>query len=311
MSNTLQGFNDNATSFVGIQDSGLFIHWWLSLLLFASVIGPMLYFVYKYRADKVKDEDISTVTHNTILELLWTIIPTAILMVFFYYGYEGMKQIRTMPDESKSIVISVEGGKWYWKHTYPANANGFVHKTDELYVPANTNIILKQTAPLNDVIHSYYIPAFRIKEDVVPGRITKQWFNAKKGTYDVECAEYCGTRHSYMRTKIHAIDPAKYKEWIASKRKTPDSTEEVSMSAGEQIFSDNGCSGCHATKDNTTLVGPSLKGIGKNRDDAYLKDDIITPNKEIAKGFTGGIMPSYKKLSDKDVKELVKYLKTL
>jgi cytochrome c oxidase subunit 2 len=310
MSYKLEGFNTNATPFVGIQDEGLFIHWGLSFLLFMSVIGPMLYFAWKYRADKVSNDEIGTVTHNTVLEIAWTLIPTAILMVFFYYGYEGMKKIRTMPDESKSLVVNVEGGKWYWKYTYPANASGFVHKTSELYVPAGKNVILKQTAPLNDVIHSFYVPAFRMKEDVVPGRITKQWFNAKQGTYDVECAEYCGARHSYMLSKIHAIDPAKYKEWFESKRKNPFSNEEATMSRGEQIFSDNGCSGCHATKDDSVLVGPSLKGVGKRHDDTYLRDAVLTPNKDVAKGFTAGIMQPYK-LSDEDVKALIDYLKTL
>ena len=307
----LQGFTENVTPFVQVQDTGLFVHWILATLLGLSVIGPMLYFAWKYRADKVKDDEISDVTHNTALELAWTVIPTAILMVFFYYGYSGMKALRTMPPESKSIVIDVEGGKWYWKHTYPKNASGFVHKTDELYVPVGTNVILRQTAPLNDVIHSYYVPAFRMKEDVVPGRITKQWFNAtKEGTYDVECAEYCGARHAYMRSKIHVISKKKYQEWIASDRKTPFSKESAKLSRGEQIFNDKGCSGCHATKDDSVLVGPSLKGIGKKYDDAYLKDAVLNPNKDVAKGFAPGIMPPYK-FSDKDVAELVKYLKTL
>lgn len=193
--NTLSGFNTMAATFSADVDQAFWINFWISVVLGLSVIIPMFYFAWKYSADKVKDEDIENVIHNTPLEIAWTLIPTAMLMVLFYYGYTSMRALRTMPAESQSIVVELEGKKWSWMHTYPANTNGFVHKSAELYVPVNKNVILKMHAPINDVIHSYFVPAFRMKEDVVPGRVTKQWFNVTElGTYDVECAEYCGTR---------------------------------------------------------------------------------------------------------------------
>jgi len=216
----LEGFNSSAATFAADVDQAFWIHIWISVLLFASVVVPMLYFAWKYRADKVKNEDVGKLTHHTVLEITWTVIPVIILMFFFYYGYSSMKVLRTMPAESESIVIKMEGKKWSWKHTYPANKAGFVHTSAELYVPKDQNIILHMTAPLNDVIHSYYVPAFRMKEDVVPGRMTKQWFNSPViGNYDVECAEYCGTRHSYMLSKIHVIDRAAYDAWFESSSK--------------------------------------------------------------------------------------------
>ncbi len=280
MSNRLQGFDTMATISATDVDQAFWINFWISIILFLSVIGPMVYFAWKYRADKVKDEDISDVTHNTVLEILWTLIPTSMLMVLFYFGYSSMKVIRTMPAESESIVVHVEGSKWKWRYEYPANANGYVHKLggaytkpvidkngkvikegtmgkSALYVPAGTNIILKMTAPVGDVLHSFFIPAFRMKEDVVPGRTTKQWFNTDKvGEYDVECAEYCGTDHSYMYSRLVVMPKDKYEAWFNSKEDTPKGNY---LTSGDAVLQRHGCKSCHAITTDKVLVGPSLK----------------------------------------------------
>ena len=310
MSNSLQGFDTMAATFAADVDQAFWLNFWISIILGLSVIIPMFYLAWKYRADKVKDEDISTVTHNTTLELIWTLVPTAMLMVLFYYGYSSMKILRTMPAESESIIVHVEGKKWSWNHTYEANKAGFVHKSAELYVPQGKNVILKMTAPLNDVIHAYFVPAFRMKEDVVPGRITKQWFNSEVlGTYDIECAEYCGTRHSYMLSKIHVIPAAEYDAWFAGSSKVGPGEKEVAKSKGHELYDMNGCSGCHSIDSDTVLVGPGLKGIGAKHDAQYLKDAIINPNKDVPEGFTAGIMPPFS-MSDEDVSALVDYINT-
>lgn len=310
MSNSLQGFDVMSATFAADVDQAFWINFWISIVLGLSVIIPMLYFAWKFRASNVKDEDISDVTHNTTLEIVWTLIPTALLMVLFYYGYSSMKVLRTMPAESESIVVNLEGKKWSWNHTYPVNKSGFVHKSAELYVPQNENIILKMTAPLNDVIHSYFVPAFRMKEDVVPGRMTQQWFNAEKlGTFDVECAEYCGTRHSYMLSKIHVIPKAEYDAWFESSSKVGPGEKEVAKSKGHELYDMNGCSGCHSINTDSILVGPSLKGIGAKYDAQYLKDAIVAPDKDVPEGFSAGIMPPFS-LSDEDVTALVEYITT-
>ena len=302
----LEGFNSSAATFAADVDQAFWIHIWISVGLFLSVIGPMFYFAWKYRADKVKNEDIGDLTHHTLLEITWTVIPVALLMLFFYYGYSSMQVLRTMPAESESIVINMEGKKWSWSHTYPANKSGFVHKTAELYVPKDQNIILKMTAPINDVIHSYYVPAFRMKEDVVPGRMTQQWFNSPVvGSYDVECAEYCGTRHSYMLSKINVMERAEYDEWFESSKRTPGAAD-VKISKGQEIYESNGCAGCHSIDTAATLVGPSLMGIGDKYDAAYLKDAILNPDKDVPAGFTAGVMPPFA-MSDADVDEVIKY----
>lgn len=303
----LEGFNTSAATFAADVDQAFWIHVVISIGLFLSVVAPMFYFAWKYRADKVKEEEIGTLTHHTGLEITWTVIPVILLMVFFYYGYSSMKTLRTMPAESESIVVKVEGSKWKWKYEYPANASGHVHKIggafqkptlDEngtvvekgtmgitaLYVPVNTNVILEMTAPLNDVIHSFYIPAFRMKEDVVPGRTTKQWFNASEvGEYDIECAEYCGTDHSYMYSRVVVLPQEEYYAWFNSTDNTPKGNYAKS---GDALLQRHGCTQCHAIETDKVLVGPSLKT-------RFTKEQVldVINNGQDQLGYDMGAMP--------------------
>jgi cytochrome c oxidase subunit 2 len=304
----LEGFNTSGTIIAEHIDEGIIINFWLSIFLFFTVVGPMLYLAWKYRASNVRDEDIENVTHNTVLEIVWTVVPTMMLLVFFWYGYTSMVTARTMPAANESITVDLEGKKWSWNYTYPANANGYVHKTSELYVPVSENIILNMTAPINDVIHSYFVPSFRMKEDVVPGRMTKQWFNSSElGAYDVECAEYCGTRHSYMYSKIHVIPAAEYKAWFESDLRTP-GAEPVQMSKGQELYEMNGCNGCHSLADDSILVGPSLKGLAVSKSAEYMKDALLNPDKDVPDGFYPGVMPPFS-MSDDELNEIIEYMK--
>jgi cytochrome c oxidase subunit II len=313
MSNTLQGFSDQASTFNAGMDTAFTVHFVLSALLFLSVVGPMFYFMWKYRADKVKNEEIGTTTHHTLLEVLWTGLPIIAVMVFFYYGNTTMQVFRTMPPETQSLVIDVEGSKWKWRYTYPANESGHVHKIggvydsekgtmgiSALYVPVDTNIILRMTAPKDDVIHSFYVPAFRMKEDVVPGRTTKQWFRATKtGEYDVECAEYCGTHHSYMYSKIVVMEKDAYNAWFNSTEETPKGNF---AKTGDSLLLDNGCKQCHAIETETTLVGPSLKT-------RLSKEQVlhVIKNGQDQLGYPMGAMPAGL-ASGKDAEEIAAYV---
>jgi cytochrome c oxidase subunit 2 len=313
MSNSLQGFDVRAASFAADVDQAFWVNFWISVVLGLSVILPMIYFAWKYRESNVKNEEIENVTHNTALEIAWTLIPTALLMVLFYYGYSSMQALRTMPAESESIVVKVEGSKWKWKYEYPANANGYVHKIggvydkekgtmgiSALYVPVNTNIILEMTAPLDDVIHSWFVPAFRMKEDVVPGRTTKQWFNADTvGEYEVECAEYCGTLHSYMYSRIVVMEKDAYEAWFNSNEETPKGNF---AKTGDALLRDNGCKQCHAIDTDTTIIGPSLK----NRLSKEQVLDVIN-NGQDKLGYPMGAMPAGL-ASGKDAEEIAAYV---
>ena len=177
-----------------------------------------------------------------------------------------------------------------------------------LYVPVDTNIILRMTAPVGDVIHAYYVPAFRMKEDVVPGRTTKQWFRASKvGEYDVECAEYCGTDHSYMYSKIVVMEKDEYEAWFNSDK--TDTPMGNFPKDGKALYAQNGCASCHAIDSDATLVGPSLQGIGEKYDAQYLADAVTNPDKDVPEGFYPGIMPTFN-LPAEDLATLIKYMET-
>ena len=283
VANSLQGFSTSAATFAKDIDEAFWIHIWISVVLFIAVIGPMLYFAWKYRESNVKDEDIVNFTHHTGLEVAWTAIPTALLMVMFWYGYTSMQALRTMPTNEDRIVIDLEGRKWSWNYTY---ANG--KKTHELYVPVGENIILNMSAPLDDVIHAYFVPAFRMKEDVVPGRVTKQWFNSEViGTYDVECAEYCGTSHAYMASKVHVMKKADYEAWYNSADTVPAQFAKP-MSKGQESFEVNGCNSCHSTSTDKIIYGPSLKTRSLTKDQVL---DVIN-NGQDKLGYATGAMPA-------------------
>ncbi|MDA7817213.1 cytochrome c oxidase subunit II [Sulfurimonas sp.] len=308
MANMLNGFEGaRAATFAADVEQAIVINFWISIVLFISVIGPMVYFAWKYRENNVKDEEISDVTHHTTLEIVWTVIPTALMMVLFWFGYTSMSALRTMPDADTAITVQVEGSKWKWRYEYPANKDGFVHKLggaytkpiqDEngkiiekgtmdksaLYVPANTNIILEMTAPLDDVIHAWFVPAFRMKEDVVPGRITKQWFNAEVGEYEVECAEYCGTDHSYMYSRVVVLPKAEYDAWFESNEDTPKGNY---LKSGDAILQQHGCKSCHAIGTDKVLVGPTLNTRVLTKEQVL---DVIN-NGQDKLGYAMGAMP--------------------
>ena len=302
----MEGILATASTFAADVDRGFWIHIYISLFVFVIVAGPMFYFAWKYNANKVKPEDIENISHHAGLEMAWTIIPIILVLVQFWYGYTSFKDMRTMPAEKDAVIVDVIGKKWSWAHTY---ANG--KKTTELYVPKDKPVILKMTAPLDDVIHSYWVPAFRVKEDVIPGLETQMWFEANQvGAFDVECTEYCGTRHSYMLSKIHVMEPAEFDAWYNSDKRTPFETADTKASPGQVAFEENGCNGCHST-DGSVLVGPSMKGLA-SKSDTYLVDALVAPDKDVAEGYSAGIMTSYEGvLSEKQVKDIVDYIKGL
>ena len=313
----ISGFWDNANILVqSLDNQFLWMHIVLGILML-TVIIPMVYFLIKYNAKTHPKEKMpkQALTHHTGLEIAWTAIPTAILMGIFYLGYSTLENIRTMPEQGKHIKVI--GKKWSWTFEYP---NGKV--TDKLYVPKDENIILDMTAPINDVIHSFWVPSFRIKEDVVPGRITKLWFNsAKIGSYDIECAEYCGDRHSFMLSKVVVINQNEYKNWMSSNAAYPGGPDLSTEPKGKTLLTNNGCLSCHSI-DGPVLVGPTFKGIvgrqvatnngvlKSNRQ--YLKDSILNPDKDIVDGYSQGVMPSSQGiLNDQDIDTIFDYLKTI
>jgi cytochrome c oxidase subunit II len=248
---------------------------------------------------------------NYTLEIVWTIIPLILVMLMFYFGYIGYMPMRNAPEDA--MIIKTEGRMWEWEFTYP---NGKSSK--DLYVPIDKPVKLEMTSV--DVIHSLYIPAFRVKEDLVPGKQTMLWFIAKElGTYEVLCAEYCGLRHSYMISDAIVMTEEDFEAWMADYDTTYVEPE------GLTLLKKNACTGCHSL-DGTKLIGPTFKGLykaqktvvagGKKKtiiaDEAYLIKAIYDPNDEIVDGYSANLMQSYKNiLSKEDIDKIIDFLKTV
>lgn len=282
----------------------IFIYSIAAVMLIGITIA-IIYFLIKY--NKKKNPEPADIKGNLIAEMLWTIIPTIIVMGMFYVGWSSYVALRYVP--AGAIEIDVEARMWSWKFTYPSGVTD-----SELYVPLNKPVKLNITS--KDVIHSFYVPAFRIKVDAVPGLTTYATFNpTKKGDFDILCAEYCGVRHAYMLSKVHVVDEDEYAAFLEGGLKK-------GIAESLEILLDKyGCADCHSL-DGSVLVGPSLKDIynrktvvivdGKEKevivDENYLYDAIIYPEKEIVKGFDN-IMPSYKgEIPEEDLKLMIDLL---
>jgi cytochrome c oxidase subunit II len=292
----------------------------LSVIFFFlfGLTAVMIYFIFKYRESKNKIA--SQIHGNNTLEVIWTVIPLLIVIAMFYYGWTGYKVMESDPPKS-AIHINVTARMWKWTFNY---MNG--KRTDTLIVPQGKPVALELKAL--DVIHSFYIPAFRLKKDVIPGRERKAWFIANSpGNYDIFCSQYCGLNHSAMITMVKVLTPEEYNKWYAD----TSSVEKVAAitakpgSIGKQIIQQTGCFACHSV-DGTKIVGPSWQGIfghevivvtnGKERtikvDEEYIKRSILDPNTDVVKGFNKGLMLSYKdQLTDKDISHVIEYIKTL
>jgi cytochrome c oxidase subunit 2 len=300
-----------ASNFVEGVDNAFMVIIGISVLLLIAVTIVMIYFIIRY--NKKRHPKAVDIHGNNWLELIWTVIPTILVLLMFWYGYIGYVPMKQVPDDA--IEITVTGRMWSWTFEYD---NG--RKSDRLIVPHNKPIKLDLVS--QDVLHNLYIPAFRIKEDVVPGGENFMWFIAqKKGSYDILCAEYCGLRHSYMITKLEVVSPEEYEEWYVL---PPDSMmNQVDM--WYDITRANGCIGCHST-DGSKLVGSTFKDLygaekvvvvdGEEKtiivDKPYLRRAIYDPNAEIVKGYMVGIMPNYtNQISEEDVEKIILYIKSL
>ncbi len=180
----------------------------VSLLLLAGVTAALVLFAVKYRRGKATTT--SQRGHNTALEITWTVLPTLLVIWMFYVGYEGFLVLRNAPDDA--LLVRVTGRRWVWTFDYP---DAGVAGATEMVVPVGRAVRLELSAPPDDVLHSFYLPDFREKEDVLPGRKTRLWFPAEQeGVYDIFCAEFCGKDHSQMRTVLRVVAPKEYAAWL-------------------------------------------------------------------------------------------------
>jgi cytochrome c oxidase subunit II len=295
----------------GEVDSIFTVIYWISVFFFALIIGLMAWFVVRYRSRHPGDEAAPSAHHNLGLEITWTAVPVIVSAVIFVLGFKSFMNIVTPP--AGAYEIQVTGQKWQWFFTYP---DGYV--SNELHVPVDRPVTLVMTS--EDVIHSLFIPAFRLKKDVVPGRYSKVWFEATTpGNYPVLCTEYCGTGHSDMHTTVTVHEPGMFDKWLQENSNLLATMPPAE--AGEMLIRKRGCLQCHSL-DGSPLVGPTLKNVFGHEvalrdgsrvvvDEDYVRQSILEPMAAIVAGFEP-VMPTYAgKLKDQEISAIIAYLKTL
>ena len=281
----------------------------LAVAVFFSVLiaGLVVYFAVKYRR-RTPGSVGQSIEGGLPLEIAWTVIPALITVVMFGWGASVFFAEQRAPDET--INIYVVGKQWMWKFQHLDGQR----EIDELHVPVGRAVKLIMTS--EDVIHDLFVPAFRVKADIVPGRYTTIWFQATKpGRYHLFCAEYCGTRHSGMTGDVIVMEPNDYQAWLSG-----GGPEGSLASSGEKLFNDLACNTCH--KPDSQGRGPMLQNLfGRTQsvqnggtvvaDEAYIRESILNPRAKIVAGFQP-IMPTYQGLvSEEGLLELVEYVKSL
>ena len=278
-----------------------------SALILAIVFLPMICFLFKYRrGHKANRRPVSLSTNK--IEVTWTILPTLVAMGLFAWGADVYYFEETPPPDT--LQINVIGKQWMWKIQHQEGNR----EIDALHIPVNRAVLL--TMASEDVIHSLSIPAFRIKQDVVPGRFTTEWFRPTRiGTYDFYCTEYCGADHSKMRGKVYVMNATDYEQWLARGR-----PQDTLAQSGEKLFRELGCSGCHMNS--SAVHAPPLEGLFDRlvprsdgtfirADDKYIHDSILLPKSQIAAGYQP-LMPTYEgRVSEAQVLELIAYIKSI
>lgn len=275
---------------------------------FAVLVSALVvFFAIKYR--RRHDDEVGHDIHGSIaLELLWTVIPFILAMVMFFWGADLYFRIARPPADAMEVFVV--GKQWMWKVQHPEG----VREINELHVPVGRPVRI--TLGSEDVLHDYYIPAFRVKMDAVPGKLTTMWFTATKtGTYHIFCAEYCGTQHSGMIGQVIVMEPQDYEAWLAGGRATGTPVEN-----GQKLFTQLACITCHKT--DTSGRGPILAGVfgstvdlqdGRQvvADENYLRESIMNPQAKIVRTYQP-IMPTFQgTVSEENLLQLIAYIKTL
>lgn len=325
-----------ASTFAGDVDWVMDFINWVCYFFFVLVVGLMVIFAVKYRVRKGQKFRVDGPVHHTGLELTWTIIPLILSMFFFWFGFTGYLDMQTVP--KNSYDINVTASKWLWNFTYPNGA-----QSEDLYVPAGkpVRLVLRAT----DVLHSCFIPAFRVKKDCVPGRVTNIWFQSDCTTgfdaekaFNLHCTEYCGTGHSNMNRKVYVLEQVDFDQWLIEQANWLDEIpdDQLFYMAGPKFYAR--CAQCHSL-DGAAGIGPTWKGIwgrvtggagsdakfvnGKSYTDligpgkvfdspeAYIQDSIWNPGHQLVAPFTNA-MPTFKgQLNERSIEAIIGMMKNL
>lgn len=297
-------------------DTLYYLIYWFSVVFFVGIVGAMFYFVWKYR--RRPGVKAAPTVDSTKLELLWTIIPFFMIIVLFHISFDHY--ISNAVASENALEVRVRGKRWSWDFQYPNGSS----EPQELWLPVNKPVKLVMSSA--DVLHSFYIPAMRLKRDTVPGMYSQLAFTPTRvGEAQVFCAEYCGAGtkegsggHYAMLAKIRVVSQAEYDKHIESLDKKPDGITEAQW--GESIAKKAGCFTCHSV-DGSKGTGPSYKGLfgrqeqmtdGKSyaADENYIKESILNPKAKIVKDYENGNMPAFQ-FKTPQLEAIIAYIKTV
>ncbi len=300
-------FPDSASTLAPQVDAIYFFGLTIAAVFSLLIAAAIFYLALKYR--RSPDNPVGQRERaGLLLEITWSVIPFAIMLVMFGWGAKVFFTAIRPPADATEYYVT--GKQWMWKFQHPEGRR----EINTLHVPVGQPIKLIMTS--EDVIHSFFVPAFRSKMDVLPGRYTSFWFEATEpGTYDLFCAEYCGAEHSLMGGSIVVMEPAEYEAWLAD-----DSGDTPRLASGADLFTAKACGTCH--RPDTNLQGPDLTGIFGTEvalangdtvevDEDYLRESILEPAEKIVLGYQP-LMPTYKgQLSEEELMQLIIYIKSL
>jgi cytochrome c oxidase subunit 2 len=296
------------------------LHVLIMAFLFSLITVIMVYSLVVFRRKPGETGDGAHIVGSTGLEIFWTIIPLIVVVWIGIVGADNLRQVLAV--DPTALEVRVIGYQWAWRFEY---AEGF--SSNKLYLPANKQILLKMES--TDVLHSFWVPEFRVKQDLVPGRVTELRITPNlEGEYQVRCAEICGKSHSYMEAPVVVVSQKAYDIWVTEQvalyqAELLASEDEPDAKRGEVLYTELGCKACHSLN-GTPGTGPSWRGLfgRENRpladgsvvaliDEAYLYESITSPNAKIAEAFKANGMPSFSYLRDSQVYDLIEFIKTL
>ncbi len=299
-------FPESASTLSGRVDALYIFLVAVSLFFSLLIAGLIIYFAIKYRRRSAQDSP-KEIHGSLALELTWSIIPLGIAMVIFVWGASIYFSMRRPPESAMDVYVV--GKQWMWKFQHTSGRR----EINELHIPVGRPV--KLTMASEDVIHSFFVPAFRVKQDVVPGYYRTMWFQATKpGKYKLFCAEYCGTKHAGMTGQIVVVEPGEFQTWLSG------GSGLSVVASGEKLFQDLGCVTCHKLE--PTGRGPVLHGLfGKEvqlqsgetvvADENYLRESILNPQAKMLSGYQP-IMPTYQGLiTEEGLLQIVAYIKSL